>query len=95
MLTDSRDTTVLLASRASDLGSTEFLAHFQVRAARRTPFCPVPPSLRDFGVVSCVFVSCAARPYCWPAGIPIESDILTLVGLPQIQFKFVLYTSNS
>ena len=42
MLTDSRDTTVLLASRASDLGATEFLAHFQARAARRTPFCPVP-----------------------------------------------------
>ena len=41
MLTDSRDT-ILLASRASDLGATEFLAHFQARAARRTPFCPVP-----------------------------------------------------
>ena len=40
MLTDSRDTTVLLASRTSDLGPTEFLAHFQARAARRTPFCP-------------------------------------------------------
>ena len=47
MLTDSRDTTVLLASRASDLGSTEFLAHFQVRAARRTPFCPVPRTIAD------------------------------------------------
>ena len=34
MLTDFRDT-VLLASRASDLGATEFLAHFQARAARR------------------------------------------------------------
>ena len=33
MLTDSRDTTVLLASRASDLGATEFLAHFQARVA--------------------------------------------------------------
>ena len=48
MLTDSRDTTVLLASRASDLGATEFLAHFQARAARRTPFCPVPrPTVAD------------------------------------------------
>ena len=44
---------------------------------RRRRLCvTTTPSLRDFGVVSCVFVmSRAARPYCWPAETPIESDI--------------------
>ena len=46
MLTDSRDT-ILLASRASDLGATEFLAHFQARAARRTSQAMTTPTVAD------------------------------------------------